>query len=74
VNQPRDDEMNAASNTADVVLGEDLVLKKWADPDAVYLIVEQERLAHWGNLLTQRFHIYHQVTACGPYVVLSNQL
>jgi len=24
--------------------------------------------------LTQRFHIYHQVTACGPYVVLSNQL
>jgi len=74
VNQPRDDEMHAASNTADVVLGEDLILKKWGDPDAVYLIVEQERLAHWENLLTQRFHIYHQVTACGPYVVLSNQL
>ena len=74
VNQPRDDEMHAASNTADVVIDEDLVLRKWGDPDAVYLIVDQERLTHWQDLLIQRFHIYHQVTACGPYVVLSNQL
>jgi 4-amino-4-deoxy-L-arabinose transferase-like glycosyltransferase len=74
VNQPRDDEMHAASKTADVVIDEDLVLRKWGDPDAVYLIVDQGRLTHWQDLLTQRFHIYHQVTACGPYVVLSNQL
>ena len=74
VNQPRDDEMHAASNTADVVIDEDLVLRKWGDPDAVYLIVDQGRLTHWQDLLTQRFHIYHQVTACDPYVVLSNQL
>ena len=74
VNQPRDDEMHAASKTADVIIDEDLVLRKWGDPDAVYLIVDQGRLTHWQDLLTQRFHIYHQVTACGPYVVLSNQL
>jgi len=74
VNQPRDDEMHSASNNAYVVIDEDLVLRKWGDPDAVYLIVDQERLTHWQDLLIQRFHIYHQVTACGPYVVLSNQL
>lgn len=73
VNQPRDDEMHAASTT-DVVIDEDLVLRKWGDPDAVYLIVDQGRLTHWQDLLIQHFHIYHQVTACGSYVVLSNQL
>ncbi len=74
VNQPRDDEMHAASKTANVIIDEDLVLRKWGDPDAVYLIVDQGRLTHWQDLLIQHFHIYHQVTACGPYVVLSNQL
>jgi hypothetical protein len=74
VNEPRDDEMHAASNTADVVIDEDLVLRKWGDLDAVYLIVDQGRLTHWQDLLIQRFHIYHQVTACGRYLVLSNQL
>ena len=74
VNQPRDDEMHIGSNKADVVLDEDRVLTKWSDPNDVYLIVEQKRVAYWENLLTERFHIYHQVTACGAYVILSNRL
>jgi len=74
VNEPRDDEMHTSSNKADVVLDEDHVLTKWSDSNDVYLIVQQERVAYWENLLTQRFHIYHQVTACGAYVVLSNRL
>src|SRR5207302_1788419 len=70
----RRDEMHTGSNKADVVLDEDRVLTKWSDSNDVYLIVEQKRVAYWENLLTQRFHIYHQVTACGAYVVLSNRL
>jgi len=74
VNQPRDDEMHIGSNKADVVLDEDRVLTKWSDSSDVYLIVEEKRVAYWESLLTQRFHIYHQVTACGSYVVLTNRL
>jgi hypothetical protein len=49
-------------------------LKKWSQTEAVYLIVEQRRVDHWKSLLTDRFHVFHQVTASGTYVVLSNQL
>jgi len=55
-------------------VNEDAVLQKWAEPDAVYLIVEQSRADYWKQLLTSRFHIYHQVTTSGTYVVLGNQL
>ncbi len=55
-------------------LDEDAVLKRWSQTDSVYLIVEQRRVGHWKPLLTDRFHIYHQVTTSGTYVVLSNQL
>jgi hypothetical protein len=50
------------------------VLQKWGDADDVYLIVEQQRVPYWQALLTDRFHIYHQVDARGRYVILSNQL
>jgi hypothetical protein len=37
-------------------------------------LVEHDRLPYWQDLLTNRFHIYHQVATCGTYVLLSNQL
>ena len=58
----------------DIFLNENAVLKKWAQPDAVYLIVDQSRADYWKQLLTSRFHIYHQVITSGTYVVLGNQL
>jgi hypothetical protein len=58
----------------DTFLNEQAVLDKWGQPDAVYLIVEQSRADYWKELVTSRFHIYHQVTTSGTYVVLSNQL
>ena len=74
VNEPRDDEMHTASQKIDVDLGENDVLEKWGDPNDVYLIIEQARLPHWQAVLTERFHIFHQVDACGRHVILSNQL
>jgi 4-amino-4-deoxy-L-arabinose transferase-like glycosyltransferase len=58
----------------DIFVNEEAVLEKWAEPDAVYLIVEQSRADYWKELLTSRFHAYHQVTRSGTYVVLGNQL
>jgi 4-amino-4-deoxy-L-arabinose transferase-like glycosyltransferase len=54
--------------------GEEGVLARWKKADPVFLIIEQNRLPHWQRLITERFHIYHQVTTCGTYVVLSNEL
>jgi hypothetical protein len=74
VNEPPDAEMHTASQKTDIVLDEDGVLEKWGDPTDVYLIIEQARISHWQALLTERFHIFHQVTVCGRHVILSNQL
>ena len=57
-----------------VFLNEEAVLEKWGQSDAVYLIVEQSRADYWKQLVISRFHVYHQVTTSGTYVVLSNQL
>jgi hypothetical protein len=59
---------------SDIFLDEQAVLDKWAQPDAIYLIVEQSRADYWKELVTSRFHVYHQVTTSGTYAVLSNQL
>jgi hypothetical protein len=55
-------------------VNEEAVLEKWVGADAVYLIVEQGRADYWKQLLTSRFHVYHQVITSGSYVVLGNQL
>lgn len=57
----------------DIFLNENAVLEKWDGAGAVCLIVDQGRVGHWKPLLTNRFHVYHQVTTSGTYVVLSNQ-
>ncbi|HXM74576.1 MAG TPA: glycosyltransferase family 39 protein [Chthoniobacterales bacterium] len=74
VNEPPDDEMHIGPRDGDTSVDEDAVLRKWGEADAIYLIVHQARVAYWQKLLTERYHIYHQVTTCGGHVVLSNQL
>jgi 4-amino-4-deoxy-L-arabinose transferase-like glycosyltransferase len=55
-------------------LDEHFVLEAWNRSDPIYLIIGENRVPHWQKLVTARVHIYHQVTTCGHYVVLSNQL
>jgi 4-amino-4-deoxy-L-arabinose transferase-like glycosyltransferase len=74
VNQNREKAAPIGRPSTDIFLNEDAVLEKWGGRDATYLIVEQSRADYWKQLLTSRFHIYHQITTSGTYVVLSNQL
>jgi 4-amino-4-deoxy-L-arabinose transferase-like glycosyltransferase len=74
VNQNRQRAVPLGTPPVDIFLNENAVLEKWARPDAVYLIVEQSRADYWKQLLTSRFHVYHQVITSGTYVVLGNQL
>jgi 4-amino-4-deoxy-L-arabinose transferase-like glycosyltransferase len=74
VNQNPRKEAPIGAPATDIFLNEQDVLDKWDQPDAVYLIVEQSRADYWKERVTSRFHVYHQVTTSGTYVVLSNQL
>ncbi|MDP9254416.1 MAG: glycosyltransferase family 39 protein [Verrucomicrobiota bacterium] len=75
VNQHRENEpsFDGTESWNDRFLTEAAVLTKWGEPESVYLLVERDHLPYWQELLTKRFHIYHQVTTCGTYVLLSNQ-
>jgi len=73
VNQPPDDEMHIPGGPT-VSIEEDAILRHWGDPQGIYLIVKQERIPHWQEVLTTRFHIFHQMMVTGQWVVLSNQL
>ena len=74
VNQNREKAAPIGRPSIDIFVNEEAVLEKWVGADAVYLIVEQGRADYWKQLLTSRFHIYHQVITSGTYVVLGNQL
>jgi 4-amino-4-deoxy-L-arabinose transferase-like glycosyltransferase len=74
VNQNPQKETPIGKPSTDMFLNEAAVLEKWGQPDVVYLIIEESRATHWKGLLTAHFHIYHQITTSGTYVVLSNQL
>jgi hypothetical protein len=74
LNQNRQKEAPMGAPSASLFLDEERLLEKWASPDGIYLIVDQQRGSYWQKLLTDRFHIFHQVTTCGTYIVLSNQL
>jgi 4-amino-4-deoxy-L-arabinose transferase-like glycosyltransferase len=74
VNQKPEKETPMGNRSIDMFLEESAVLEKWGQPDAVYLIIEESRADYWKQILTSHFHIYHQITKCGTYVVLSNQL
>jgi hypothetical protein len=74
VNQNPRKEAPIGTVAGDLFLKEEDVLEKWEKGEAVYLIVEQSRADYWKKQITSRFHVYHQVTRSGTYVVLSNQL
>ena len=73
VNRPRNDEMQIGDGK-EISLTEDAIFRHWGDPQTIYLIIRQERVPHWQQLLTERFHIYHQLATSGRHVVLSNQM
>ena len=74
VNQNPRKEAPMGAPATDIFLNEQAVLDKWGQANPVYLIVEQSRANYWKERVTSRFHVYHQVTSSGTYVVLSNQL
>jgi 4-amino-4-deoxy-L-arabinose transferase-like glycosyltransferase len=74
VNQNPQKENPIGKPSIDIFLNEAAVVEKWGQPSAVYLIIEESRAAYWKRILTAHFHIYHQLTTSGTYVVLSNQL
>ncbi|HJT81994.1 MAG TPA: glycosyltransferase family 39 protein [Chthoniobacterales bacterium] len=74
VNPPDNDDSFPGITADGILLKEEELLEKWASPRNVFLIVEQARVPYWQQRLTQRFHIFHQVTTSGGHVVLNNQL
>jgi 4-amino-4-deoxy-L-arabinose transferase-like glycosyltransferase len=74
VNQNPEKEAPLGAPSIDIFLDEEAALKRWSHAESVYLVVEQGHLGHWKSLFTERFHVYHQITTSGTYVVLSNQL
>jgi 4-amino-4-deoxy-L-arabinose transferase-like glycosyltransferase len=55
-------------------LDEHFLLEAWDGSNPIYFIIEENRVSYWRTLITNRVHIYHQITTCGSRVVLSNQL
>jgi hypothetical protein len=53
-------------------LTEEQTVEKMGAENAVYLIIHKNRIPFWQQRLTERFHIYHQVTTSGPHVVINN--
>jgi len=53
-------------------LNPDAALERMATPRPVFLIIQKDRVPFWQEQLTERFHLYHQVTTSGRHVVLSN--
>lgn len=45
---------------------------RMGDRRPAYLMIHKDRVPWWQAELTARFHIYHQVTTCGAYVVVNN--
>ena len=74
VNQNPRKEAPIGTPSRDIFLNEEAVLDKWGQAEPIYLIVDQSRADYWRERVTSRFHVYHQVTTSGTYVVLSNQL
>lgn len=70
-NQQRDAPL---ATDREMFITDEQLLERWGGPDEIFLIIDQRRAPFWQNLLTDRFHIFHQVTSGGSYLVLSNQL
>ena len=68
------DSLDQSAASPEKYLDENFVLEAWNRSDPIYLIIDENRVSQWQELVIARVHIYHQVTTCGHYVVLSNQL
>jgi 4-amino-4-deoxy-L-arabinose transferase-like glycosyltransferase len=55
-------------------LDEHFLLEAWERSSPIYLVIDENRVSYWRQLITNRVHIYHQVTTGGSRIVLSNQL
>jgi 4-amino-4-deoxy-L-arabinose transferase-like glycosyltransferase len=74
VNQEPDPRMQITPEQRSLFLEEKDALEQWRAPRPVFLIIEGDRVVYWRELLTQQFHVYHQVASFGTYIILSNQL
>jgi preprotein translocase subunit Sss1 len=74
VNSPAVDDSFIGTDPSPIKTDEETVLARWSDAEPIYLIIEQGRVPYWRKMITEKFHIFHQVTASGNYVVLSNEL
>jgi len=74
VNQEPDPRIPLTGEQRNLFLDEKATLEHWRVPRPVFLIIEQDRVTYWRELLTQHFHVYHQVASFGTYIILSNQL
>ncbi|MBA2743327.1 MAG: hypothetical protein H0U43_03305 [Chthoniobacterales bacterium] len=54
-------------------LTETEALDRFGAAHPVYLIIHKDRVGVWQERLTARYHIYHQVSTSGSYVVVNNQ-
>ncbi len=74
VNQDPSSEPGAALGPApDIFLDEKTVAQAWNESDRLYLLVEQNRMAHWRALLGDSGTPAHELTTCGTTVLLSNR-
>jgi len=69
-----DQEMHLGAPRSRVFIEEEDILQEWGGSTNIFMIIEQSRIPYWRKLLTERFHIYHQVEVCGNHVILSNQM
>ncbi len=73
VNQRPDTRLPLTLEQRNLFLREAEALECWRAPQPVFLIIEQDRVTYWRELIQRTFHVYHQVAISGTYVVLSNQ-
>ena len=74
VNQDPSSEPGAALGPSpDIFLDEKTVAQAWNESDRLYLLVEQNRMAHWRALLGDSGTPAHELTTCGTIVLLSNR-
>lgn len=74
VNQQADPRLPLTGAQRALFLDEAGAISHFGAPHPVFLLVERERTEHWRDVLTERFHVYHQIATFGTHVVLSNQL
>lgn len=74
LDQNRTKEAPFGTSKIDVFVDRPSLLEKWGGAEPVYLIVDQQRAPEWERVLTERFHIFHQVSTCGTYAILSNEM